>query len=122
MKVCTYSPGQVHMLKCKHAYAQLKECMCSPEVYKNKKDKTKKPSKKPISVSSPTPLPESVVKRATRIKAKAPVFSKKQAKLMSERKFKEFEFKIKLNITVTKKEREMYAEQRVLRKLKRFLG
>ena len=47
---------------------------------------------------------------------------KKKIKMMSEKKFKALQFKMILNITISKKEREIYHEQRVLRNLKKFLG
>jgi hypothetical protein len=61
--------------------------------------------------------------KATQLKATAPVFKKKNIKMMSENKFQALRFKVTtLSISSTKKEREMFKEQCVLRKLKRFLG
>ena len=48
--------------------------------------------------------------------------AKKKVKLMSETKFKQLQMQIKMNLTTTKKDRELYKEQRVLRDLKKFLG
>ena len=53
---------------------------------------------------------------------KAVPTDKKKVKFMPEKKFKALRFKVQLNITVTKEDRETYKEQCVLRKLKRFLG
>ena len=39
---------------------------------------------------------------------------------MSEKKYLKLESKMKLNVTVSKEERQLYDEQRVLRKLARF--
>ena len=59
--------------------------------------------------------------RSVQVKKAAPTVNKKM-KLMSVNKFKALEFKMRLNITTTEKERDTYKEQCVLRKLKRFLG
>ena len=41
---------------------------------------------------------------------------------MSEKKFQAIKFKMRLNIKISKKEKEIYEEQRVLRNLKKFFG
>ena len=41
---------------------------------------------------------------------------------MSQEKFDKLRLKVRMNLTSTKKDREAYEEQRVLRKLKKFLG
>ena len=64
--------------------------------------------------------PKQVPKSTSALKA-VPT-DKKKVKFMPEKKFKALRFKVQLNITVTKEDRETYKEQCVLRKLKRFLG
>ena len=76
---------------------------------------------------TPTPKPSHVQSKPTPVckkQVKAPKLSaaKKKVRLMSQTKFDELILKVQMNLTCTKKERETYAEQRVLRKLKRFLG
>ena len=65
---------------------------------------------------------KSVPIKKTSTTAKKPAFKKKNVKMMSEKKFKALQFKMRLNITISQKEREIYQEQRVLRNLKNFLG
>ena len=91
---------------------------------RSKQEKTNKPSPKLVTVaSSPTQVSMTATNKATQLKATAPVFKKKNIKMMSENKFQALRFKVTtLSISSTKKEREMFKEQCVLRKLKRFLG
>ena len=90
----------------------------------SKQEKMNKPSQKLVTVaSSPTPVPMATTNKATQMKATASVFKKKNIKMMSENKFQALKFKVTtLSISSSKKEREMFKEQCVLRKLKRFLG
>ena len=69
--------------------------------------------------NTPTSSVQSCKKRASPVKQ---VLAKKKVRLMSQTKFDELRLKVQMNLTCTKKERETFAEQRVLRKLKRFLG
>ena len=78
--------------------------------------------------AAPNPPPslviasKSVPSKKTSTTAKKPAFKKKNVKIMSEKKFKALQFKMRLNITISQKEREIYNEQHVLRNLKKFLG
>ena len=60
------------------------------------------------------------VNKSLQVKTAAPAQMKKTIKLMSTTKFEELKFKMRLNVTTTKQERQMYQEQCVLRKLKKF--
>ena len=77
--------------------------------------------KKPSAGTHPATTTPPAVKKVTAVKRTAPIM-KKKVRLMSEKKFEALRFKMRLNITITKKERDTYKEQCVLRKLKRFLG
>ena len=77
--------------------------------------------KKASARTNPATTTPPAVKKVTAVKRTAPIM-KKKVRLMSEKKFEALRFKMRLNITITKKERDAYKEQCVLRKLKRFLG
>ena len=72
-------------------------------------------------VEVPQPTPNKAVKKTKEVK-KAAATQRKHVKLMSEKKFQALRFKKRMNITISKKELEIYHEQRVLRDLKKFLG
>ena len=86
------------------------------------KNHTSKTIKKQHEVPQPTPNKAvTVLKKAKAVKQTA-AKQRKKVKMMSEKKFQALKFKMRLNITISKKEREIYEEQRVLRDLKKFLG
>ena len=113
-----------------------------PDEKKNKKSKqtkkthsrsratpTKKQPRRSVKQAAPNPPPSLAIAsksvppiKKTSTTAKKPAFKKKNVKMMSEKKFKALRFKMRLNITISQKEREIYQEQRVLRNLKKFLG
>ena len=75
-----------------------------------------------IKVSAPQPSKKETAPatKPTHGKRSVPL-QKMKIKLMSEKKFQELRFKVqRLNITTSKKERQIFEEQRVLRRLKRF--
>ena len=92
---------------------------------KHESVKTKGPETKPTRTRAQTSKVNNATKTSTssfnkQSKAAAPI--KKRVKLMSQAKFDELTLKVRMNLTSTKKDREAYEEQRVLRKLKKFLG
>ena len=75
-----------------------------------------------IKVSAPQPPKKETApaKKPAHGKRSVPL-QKMKIKLMSEKKFEALRFKVqRLNITTSKKERQIFEEQRVLRRLKRF--
>ena len=93
-----------------------------PTSRRSKQVKKQEPARKAMSSSSSfTAVPVTAVKKSARTKV-APVLVKKNIKMMSEKKFKALRFRMRLHIEISSKEREMYEEQKMLRRLKRFIG
>ena len=86
---------------------------------KHESIKTKGPETKLTRTRAPR---SNVTKTSTSSVKKQAAPIKKRVKLMSQAKFDELTLKVRMNLTSTKKDREAYEEQRVLRKLKKFLG
>jgi hypothetical protein len=115
------NPDQKHTKKPKQKAT--KKSQAKPSKQQPKRSKATRSA----SISKPEIVPSKQrlqVQKAevTAVKKAARPIIKKKVKLMSEKKFKALEFKMQLHITISKKEREIYNEQRVLRRLKRFLG
>ena len=115
------NPDQKHTKKPKQKAT--KKSQAKPSKQQPKRSKATRSA----SISTPEIVPSKQrlqVQKAevTAVKKAARPIIKKKVKLMSEKKFKALEFKMQLHITISKKEREIYNEQRVLRRLKRFLG
>ena len=83
-----------------------------------KKASSSKTGKKAAAkqTSSKPPSPCKIVAPAK------PVIKKKYVKKMSEKKFQELKHLVKMNLTITRKDYELYLEQKTLRRLNPFLG
>ena len=83
-----------------------------------KKASSSKTGKKAAAkqTSSKPPSPCKIVAPAK------PVIKKKYVKKMSEKKFQELKHLVKMNLTITRKDYELYREQKTLRKLNPYLG